>query len=237
MVEELPDEAKGGWGVALGYFLIGLVALGSYVGSYLFIKNQSPSEYTTEVPLDEAALSGITIGPSPSVEDDFAKYKRYLAQKDYLLVNEKQIVSPPFSSKDEKFNATLANEFLQKEFFRISGGKEWETRKNVYLYLRVSAGNDGPLRENESIYIVLNEGSWGGHLLKSKSLLSDPLRQEFLYKISALPLTTRPYSDANAFQEKNWQNVIAQNINNYFGGFVSTTRGGQIEEVIIAWGN
>ena len=141
--------------------------------------------------------------------------------------------SPKFSVSSVEENNRVAREFLTTQY-RIVRKSEEKKFVNGYLFIQVSAG-DGMLSNKESVYVYLKDGTHGGHLMKSKSLISDPkLVGQYLYKLDAIPLTTIPYSDDNPYVEKNWLTLLNSQGSNYFGGFVSTVRGGKIEKVIFA---
>lgn len=213
-----------------GLLIIAFGIAGTLLSYYVIFRLNKSTEEIKEPPISNTALEQVVIEPSEPT--DFERFKTLVGSGKLIEIDNMPIRSPNFSKTDTEENNRIAKEFLTSEYRRIVTPTDI---RSGYLYIKAKAGNGG-LTNKESIYVYLNSGANGGHLMKSKSLISDPsLKGEYLYKLDSIPLTTIPYSDDNPYQTSNWIALLNSQATNYFGGFVSTVRGGLIEKVIFAF--
>ncbi len=224
-------------GTSINSFLAGILVIvfalgGSLLSFYIIHRLNKLEQEIKEPPISSTALEQVVVNPLEPT--DFQKYQELIKSGNFVELPNMPMYSPKFSVSSVEENNRIANQFLTNEFRKVAlpvGRKIIEG----YLFLKVSAG-DGMLSNKESVYVYLKDGTHGGHLMKSKSLISDPkLTGQYLYKLNAMPLTTIPYSDDNPYIEKNWLSLLNAQNYNYFGGFVSTVRGGKIEKVVFAF--
>jgi len=213
-----------------GILIIAFGIAGTLLSYYVIYKVNQSSEEVKEPPISNAALEQVNIQPAEPSE--YQKFKKLFASGHVIEVENMPIRSPNFSKTNTEVNNRIAKEFLTSEFRKIITPTNIESG---YFYIKVSAG-EGQLTNKESVYVYLNSGTYGGHLMKSKSLISDPnLKGEYLYKLDSIPLTTIPYSDDNPYKSVDWILILNSQNTNYFGGFVSTVREGVIEKAIFAF--
>jgi hypothetical protein len=229
-------ETRQKMGTFFGYLLfivIGLVA--TLLGAKVASRISQPPEISTAPNISDEALDNVDLTPEAPAPNDLETFNSLVASGQSITVVSLPFESPAFVADSLEVNSRLALEYLydKTKYSRIS---QIVGAKKAYLYIKVSAGKNDPLKDKESIYVVLNEGKNGGHLVKTKSLLLDPERpNEYLFDLSAMPLTHIPYSDSNEFKTIDWLDILSKNKDSYFSGFVSTTRSGRIEKVIIAY--
>lgn len=216
---------------------IGLLAIFLVLGSYSAINYYvtKPRQLVVNPVINKEEIEKETI----KISTDLEKYTSY--KKVDLYPN--GLVTPVDLIRvceDKKKIPTECNKEIARitKVLSVSGNI-----KGAYLYIKSGVSRNGasfgPLTNFDSIWFYIDGGDFGGHLLRSKAIItrqSEDGLTELLYDLSVIPFTVLPYYDSAIPIVKN---MLIEKINtpgnHLIGAFVSTLDMGRIFEMKLGY--